>query len=177
MIPLSAVQAICNSKRPEIEKVFPALVASMERWYCTTPLRQAMYIAQTAHETMGYKYLREIASGEAYEGRKDLGNTEPGDGKRFPGRGLMMLTGRGLYTRCSEELYWPRDLLVTKPELVEQPDYAANTAGWFYDFKQLNKLADASDIVGASRRINGGNNGLAERVELYKRACYALGIG
>lgn len=176
MISLLAVQAICNSKRPQIEAVYPAITKCLDRWDLQTPIRQAMFIAQTAAETGGYQWLAELASGSAYEGRADLGNTEPGDGVRFKGRGLIQLTGRGLYTRCSEELYWPRDLLLTQPELLEQPDYAANSAGWFWDFKQLNRLADASDIVGASRRINGGNSGLAERMDLYKRACYALGV-
>lgn len=176
MISLLAVQAICNTKAPRIEAIYPELIKALDRWDCTTPLRMAMFVAQTAHETGTYRYLREIASGEAYEGRLDLGNTQPGDGKRFPGRGLMQLTGRGLYTKCSEELYWPRDLLITQPELLEQPAYAANSAGWYWDLKNLNRFSDASDIVGASRRINGGRTGLAERVELYKRACYALGI-
>lgn len=176
MISLLAVQAICNSKRPEIEKIYPFVVAALERWDMATPLRQAMFIAQAAHETMGFRYLHEIASGEAYEGRLDLGNTQKGDGKRFKGRGIFMLTGRANYRRCSEELYWPRDLLLTQPELLEQPDYAANSAGWFWDTKGLNRFSDVSDIVGCSRRINGGENGLAERIALYKRACYALGV-
>lgn len=141
-----------------------------------TPLRQAMFAAQTAHETLGYKYRREIASGQAYEGRADLGNTEPGDGVRFCGRGDMMLTGRAAYKRYSEEMCWPRDLLLTKPELLEEHDRAADSAGWFWDWKDLNKYADVSNIVGASHRINGGDNGLQERVDLYKRALQALGV-
>ena len=66
----------------------------MEKYQITTPLRRAAFLAQLAHESGELKYMEEIASGEAYEGRKELGNTAPGDGKRYKGRGPIQLTGR-----------------------------------------------------------------------------------
>lgn len=122
-----------------------------------TPKRQAAFLANIAHESASLKYVLEIASGDAYEGRKDLGNTQPGDGRRFKGRGLPQITGRDNYLACGLALGLD---LITHPELLEQPLPAARSAGWFWKVKNLAPLADA-DKFGSLRKIwNGGYNGL-----------------
>jgi putative chitinase len=140
------------------------LVAAMAEFGITTLARQASFIAQIGHESGQLQYVRELASGDAYEGRKDLGNTSPGDGRRYQGRGLIQITGRANYAACGAAL--SLDLLA-QPELLEQPVNACRSAAWFWRTHGLNELADAGDQVKVTRRINGGTNGLAERTALF----------
>ena len=145
----------------------PALNAAMLEFGITTPARAASFLAQLAHESGQLLYVRELASGAAYEGRRDLGNVQPGDGVRFRGRGLIQVTGRTNYTACGKAL--GLDLLA-KPEMLEQTVNACRSAGWFWQSRGLNALADAGDQVALTRRINGGTNGLAERLAFFKVA-------
>jgi len=145
----------------------PALNAAMAEFGITTPARQASFLAQLAHESGQLVYVRELASGAAYEGRKDLGNTQPGDGVRFRGRGLLQITGRTNYAACGKAL--GLDLLA-QPALLEQTVNACRSAGWFWQSRGLSALADAGDQVAVTRRINGGTNGLAERLAYFKVA-------
>lgn len=145
----------------------PALNAAMAEFGINTPARQASFLAQLAHESGQLVYVRELASGAAYEGRKDLGNVQPGDGVRFRGRGLIQVTGRTNYAACGKAL--GLDLL-TKPELLEQTVNACRSAGWFWQSRGLSALADAGDQFAVTRRINGGTNGLAERLAFFKVA-------
>ena len=145
----------------------PALNAAMAEFGITTPARQASFLAQLAHESGQLLYVRELASGAAYEGRKDLGNVQPGDGVRFRGRGLLQITGRSNYAACGKAL--GLDLLA-KPEMLEQTVNACRSAGWFWQSRGLNALADAGDQVAVTRKINGGTNGLAERLAYFKTA-------
>lgn len=141
-----------------------------------TPQRMAAFLAQLAHESGSLLYVRELASGQAYEGRKDLGNTQPGDGVRFKGRGLIQITGRTNYGLCGKAL--DCDFTAT-PEKLEQPAYAARSAGWFWATHKLNDLADKGDDASfetITRRINGGLNGQQERQAFFVRAKHALGI-
>lgn len=133
--------------------------------------RRAAFLAQIGHESGQLRYVCELASGAAYEGRADLGNVHPGDGPRFKGRGLIQVTGRFNYASCGKSL--GLDLL-TYPELLEQPEHACRSAGWFWALKKLNLLADAGDFVMLTRRINGGLNGLGERWALFDNACKVL---
>jgi putative chitinase len=176
MISLLAVQAICNSKDPRIELIHPFLVDAITKYGIDTPLRTAMFIAQGAHESMGFRQLEELASGQAYENRADLGNTKPGDGVKYKGRGVFQLTGAFNYAKVSLALFGFEDLLLKNPERLSEPELAARSAGWFWSTRNLNVPADASDCVAVTKRINGGTTGLAERIALYKRACYALGV-
>lgn len=137
----------------------------------TTPQRLAMFLAQTAHESAGFKTTVEYASGSAYNGRTDLGNTQPGDGPRFKGRGLIQLTGRSNYTTYGRKLGID---LVSDPSLAAQFPYAALTAAYFWRDHNLNYYADNDDVKGATRKINGGYNGLADRIQYYKRALSAV---
>ena len=145
----------------------PALNAAMLEFGINTPARQASFLAQLAHESGQLVYVRELASGAAYEGRKDLGNTQPGDGVRFRGRGLLQITGRTNYAACGKAL--GLDLLA-QPALLEQTVNACRSAGWFWQSRGLSALADAGDQVAVTRRINGGTNGLAERLAYFKVA-------
>ena len=143
------------------------LNAAMAQFGIDTPLRQASFLAEVAHESGQLLWLRELASGAAYEGRSDLGNVVAGDGVRFKGRGLLQITGRANYAACGVAL--GLDLLAA-PQLLEQPGAACRSAGWFWQSRGLNRLADAGDQERITRRINGGINGLAERLALYQVA-------
>lgn len=143
------------------------LAAAMSEFGISTPARQASFLSQIGHESGQLQYVRELASGEAYEGRRDLGNTMAGDGRRYRGRGLIQITGRANYVACGAAL--GLDLLGT-PELLEQPVNACRSAAWFWKRNGLNELADAGDQVRVTRRINGGTNGLAERLALFEVA-------
>jgi len=139
---------------------------AMKTYKITTPLRRAHFLSQVAHESGGLKWDEELASGAAYEGRLDLGNTEPGDGRRFKGRGLIQLTGRSNYRQYTEHR---RNLGETSidfeqtPEIVSEPPFAANVAGWYWDSRKINALADRDDVKAVTRKINGGLNGLNDR--------------
>jgi len=140
---------------------------AMGEFEINTSTRQAAFIAQIAHESGQFRYVRELASGAAYEGRVDLGNTMKGDGVRFKGRGLIQITGRANYKACGVALGLD---LVLYPELLEQPMYACRSAAWFWKTHGLNELADAGDQTKITRRINGGTNGLAERLAYFEIA-------
>jgi predicted chitinase len=135
-----------------------------------TPLRQAHFLAQIGHESGELRFRAEIASGEAYEGRSDLGNTQPGDGRRFKGRGLVQLPGRANYREYGRAIGREAELLAN-PELLEtDPDLCVDVAGWFWAKRHLNMLADTDDLTGITKRINGGLDGLEDRRRLLKRA-------
>jgi putative chitinase len=153
---------------------YEPLVAGMTRYKITSELRMAHFIAQLAHESASFRYAEEIASGEAYEGRSDLGNTQPGDGRRFKGRGLIQLTGRANYTEYSRAAGVD---YVAKPQLLASDPFAAvDVACWFWNSRKLNALADADDVKAVTRRINGGFNGLDDRIEYLSRAKAVLGL-
>jgi putative chitinase len=156
-----------------INAQLPYLLASLARAQVNTSLRLAMYLAQLGHECAEGRYLEELASGAAYEGRKDLGNLQPGDGQRFKGRGAIQLTGRANYAAAGAALGLD---LVARPELAATLPNAFELAAWFWARHALNGFADAGDVDGATRRINGGLNGLAERLAYYDRAREVLAV-
>ncbi|ACB53271.1 hypothetical protein cce_3923 [Crocosphaera subtropica ATCC 51142] len=138
-----------------------------------TTTRACAFIAQIAHESGSLRYKEEIASGAAYEGRRDLGNTQPGDGKRFKGRGLIQLTGRANYRQCGQALNLP---LEQNPELVVKDPYTnAAVAGWYWQSRNINAAADAGDFQRVTRLINGGLNGYSDRLQYWERAKKVLG--
>jgi len=148
------------------------------RFGIVSPLEKAHLLAQLAHESDGFRTAREYASGKAYEGRKDLGNTQPGDGPRFKGRGLIQITGRTNYTAYSKWKYGD-DRCVRNPELLEQIPDAVDAALWYWAIyrPRCRTLAQADDLVGVTKAINGGTNGLADRREKLARAKEAFGLG
>jgi|SRR5690554_3461835 len=132
-----------------------------------TPLRLAMFFAQTHHESAGFYYTKEIGNDayfKKYEGRKDLGNMHPGDGLRFKGRGFIQVTGRFNYTAISKDT--GIDYL-NNPEWLEREPDAMLSALWYWQKHKLNDLADKKDIRRVTRIINGGYNGLKDRQERY----------
>lgn len=159
------------AKPTKVSAFFAPLTAAMAEFEINTPARQAAFLAQIGHESMQLRYVREIASGEDYEGREDLGNTQKGDGVRFKGRGLIQITGRDNYLKCSQALFGD-DRLIQFPELLEDPVYACRSAGWFWKSRHLNELADAGmqEFGVITKKINGGLNGMADRLALYRRA-------
>ena len=130
-----------------------------------TPLRCAHFLAQLAHESGGFRWMEELASGDAYEGRNDLGNAEPGDGRRYKGRGPIQLTGRANYRKFGRLIGID---LERHPEIAAIPSIGLWTACVYWDVNFLNALADRDDIDGITRRINGGLNGLQDRKERLK---------
>jgi predicted chitinase len=155
------------------QEYLPLLNSAMAEAQINTPQRQAAFLAQIAHESGELKYFEEIASGKAYEGRKDLGNTEPGDGRRYKGRGPIQLTGRANYRKAGGALGLP---LEADPPLAARPDVGFRTAGWFWNSRDLNRFADSGDFREITRRINGGTRGLEARERYYAKAKEALGI-
>lgn len=154
-----------------------------------TPIRQLCFLAQVGHESGGLFYTEELASGQAYEGRLGLGNTVPGDGVRFKGRGLIQITGRSNYQSLSNAFGVD---FISQPTLLggknvnqctpDQLKYAARSAGWYWNSRKLNKLADLINIEKPidegqnletykliTKKINGGLNGLADRLNRYKK--------
>lgn len=153
-----------------VSRYFQPLIDNMEANGITTPLRTAHFLAQLGHESGSFRFSEEIASGAAYEGREDLGNTSPGDGVRFKGRGLIQITGRSNYAaygaaRGQDYLTEPRNTL-----LASDPRIAVDCSCWFWATRGLNALADSDNVDGITRRINGGVNGLADRVARLARA-------
>ncbi|MBB5610528.1 MULTISPECIES: glycoside hydrolase family 19 protein [unclassified Janthinobacterium] len=167
MMTLAQLVQIMPYARSRASVFLQPLNAAMLEFGINTPARQASFLAQVGHESGQLLYVRELASGQAYEGRADLGNTQPGDGVRFKGRGLLQVTGRANYTACGKAL--GLDLLA-KPELLEQVVLACRSAGWFWQMRGLNALADTGNQVKVSQRINGGSNGLAARLGLFEVA-------
>jgi putative chitinase len=128
------------------------LVKAMEEAQINTKLRIAAFLGQLALESGELKYFVEIASGEAYEGRKRLGNTQPGDGPRFKGRGPIQLTGRANYKSAGAALGVD---LENNPERAADPDVAFRVAAWYWTSRKLNAKADVGDYKGITKSING----------------------
>jgi len=135
------------------------------RWFpeygvMDSPLRLAHFLAQLIHESGSFRYMEEIASGQAYEGRKDLGNVNPGDGKLFKGRGPIQITGRANYRRYGKKIGID---LERHPEIAALPSIGLHLALEYWKANGLNTLADADNVLGITKLINGGTNGLADR--------------
>ena len=161
---------------PERADLFaPHLSAACRYYGIDTPERLAAFLAQIGHESGSLRYVREIADGSAYEGRRDLGNLVPGDGARYRGRGLIQLTGRDNYRQMRDLLdhLGPPDFL-DFPAALEEPQWAAWSAAAWWHSRHLSDLADAGDFDAITRRINGGTNGAADRRQRWERAKAAL---
>lgn len=167
-------QLFPSCPKQKAAEYLPSLIASMKDSGIVTRKRAAAYFAQLGHESLDFKYMEEIASGSAYEGRKDLGNSKPGDGKRFKGRGPIQITGRLNYTRAALALSLP---LAEQPELLSIPENGFRASAWFWQSNKLNVYADALTGRGdaadlgrfdkITRRINGGYNGRTDRQRRY----------
>lgn len=165
----------CNAARADAW--LPHIAQACEVFAINTPARLAAFLAQIGHESGRLVYVREIwgptPAQRRYEGRRDLGNTQPGDGKRYMGRGLIQTTGRANYRATRDGLadYLPHvPDFEAVPALLERADMAAMSAAWYWHSRGLNALADAGDFVRITKRINGGTNGLADRQALHAAA-------
>lgn len=128
-----------NSTQSNRDKYLPFLNQYMSEFGINNPDRAAAFLAQIGHESAELRYSEEIASGAAYEGRRDLGNTEDGDGKRFKGRGLIQITGRSNYEQISKAFGID---FINNPQLLATPEYAVKSACWWWKSRKLNEKAD-----------------------------------
>ena len=149
--------------------VIDELAKISELFGITTNLRLAHFLAQCAHESGNWKFKTELASGRAYEGRKDLGNTQAGDGVKFKGRGYIQLTGRVNYGKFSQFI---GEDCIAQPELVATK-YPLTSAAYFFNKNKLWNICDLGNtdevVTRVSKRVNGGTNGLADRLEKFKK--------
>lgn len=156
-----------------IAAVGPVLSQTLDTYEVNSSLRVAHFVAQTCQESDQFCTTVEYASGEGYEGRADLGNTQPGDGVRYKGRGLIQLTGRANYAHYGNVLGLD---LIGDPDIAAQPAISLKIACEFWKEHGLNAFADADDIETITRRINGGLNGLTNRRNYLTRAKAVLGV-
>jgi len=167
MITLEQLQKIMPNAKLKAALFLGFLNAAMLEFGITTQARQAAFLAQLAHESGEFRYVKELATGAAYEGRLDLGNTQKGDGVRYKGRGLIQITGKANYLQLMLAL----DIdCIEHPELVELPENACRSAAWFWKTHGLNELADSGDFLKITKRINGGINGLNDRQAFFEAA-------
>lgn len=184
-----ATAARCEQYAPHLEaaRVAHGIEPGMET---------AHWLGQIAHESGSLRYVEEIASGEAYEGRRDLGNVRPGDGKRFKGRGLIQLTGRSNYEKYAKASHrstlGPGLWIVDYPETLSRPEWACDSAGWFWRVNNCGEYARRDDVISVSGIINRGNpgpeespsrdrwirgiNGLNDRIQRTLEAKRGLGV-
>lgn len=197
-------EALPAVKDENIELFYEPLVAAMEEFGIDSPARMAGFLAQCAHESANFSAVRENLNYSAdglnkvfpkyfrnagrnaqeyhrqpekianvvYANRMGNGDEDSGDGWRFRGRGLIQLTGRNNYTLCGNDLEVD---LTEEPEYLETPEGAARSAAWFWWKNNLNAFADKNDIVGMTKRINGGTIGLEDRKKHYFHALEVLG--
>lgn len=184
------------------DKWLPWLNKTMQKYDIKSPRRQAMFLSQLAHESGNFRFTsenlnysadalervfkkyfptRELAeeyarqpekiANRVYANRMGNGDEESGDGWKYRGRGLIQLTGLNNYANYS--MHCDNEAL-TKPEIVAEPEYAADSAGWFWSVNRLNAMADTGDVRAVTRRINGGFNGLADREAKYNKLIVLL---
>lgn len=168
-------QVMPNLNQEKANQYLPFLVSAMVEAEINTPLRKAAFLAQLSHESGELRYFEEIASGAAYEGRKNLGNTQPGDGKKFKGRSPIQLTGRANYRQCGNALGID---LENHPEKAIELENTFRIACWFWTSRKLNIFADKDKdhFDEITFRVNGGYNGKKDRDKYYKRALEVLEV-
>lgn len=146
---------------------------AMMEFSINTNSRQSAFIAQIAEESGELRHLLELADGSAYEGRIDLGNTHPGDGPRYKGRGLLQITGRANYVACGAGLGMD---LVGNPSLLETPGPASRAAAWWWNKHGLNTLADLDHFGAITATINGSFKTIDQRIPYWLKARRCAGI-
>lgn len=170
LISLEQLQAIMpNSKKrfrttdptsPSRAEVFlPYLNKFMEEYNIRNPMCIVYFLATIAVESGELKYTEEIADGSAYEGRKDLGNTVRGYGKRYKGRGLIQLTGFYNYQAYSQHIGYDFYTDNKRVKMISQPGNATRSACWYWWKNNLNAVALTDNPQAVRRKVNGGLNG------------------
>lgn len=148
----------------------------------TTPHRLAQFLSQVLHESARLDHVREIwgptAAQRRYEGRRDLGNLQAGDGERYKGRDIIQVTGRSNYRSLTE---WARGVFGREmpdfeahPEVLEAPEHLGIGALWYWMCRVPAKYVEAGDLEMVTRKINGGLNGYDDRLVLFDRAALVL---
>lgn len=175
-VPATLAEVMGNTHGVNYHDMAPLFAMFCHEADCTTVERIAMAAAQIGEESGGLLWMEELASGAEYEGRVEgLGNTQPGDGVRFKGRGPIQLTGRNNYTLFSKWAY-ARELCDTPTYFVDHPEAVSEyengflAAAYFWTQHSVNVAADAKDVVRATKIINGGDHGLQDRQFRYNRA-------
>lgn len=171
--------AVKAAKEIPVERLAPrapeslrlAIAQALPEFGITTRLRVAHWFSQMGHESGSFRFSREIwkptPAQRRYEFARRLGNTQPGDGFRFRGRGIIQLTGRYNYTDFSKRLELD---LVRNPDLAAEPPNSARIACVYWDSRSLNRLADRDDARAITKRINGGFNGFQDRLYRLRQA-------
>lgn len=155
--------------KSNIDQLSTPIFNYLDKYQIDTELRLCHFLGQIGHETGELRYREEIATGANYEFRKSLGNIYKGDGRKFKGRGIIQLTGRYNYQLFADTYNLP--IVMLKPEIIANEDeLCALTAFFFWKRNKLNIFADANNIKGLTKRINGGYNGLKDRIRLYNNS-------
>ncbi len=174
---IAAPATLPGADQAHVTAWLPQINSAMASAGIDTPQRAAAFLAQVGQETAGFDTLTEYSDGSDYNGREDLGNTQPGDGPKYKGRGGLQLTGRHNYERASQALGVD---FVNHPELVSDPQYAFATAAWYWTTHNLNAAADKAhpqdpaSIDPVSQIINGGSNGKDVRRDHFIQVCQVL---
>lgn len=178
MITLPTLQRICRyASTSRLNTFVGPLNTACSRFDIVNPRREAAFLAQCAHESMEFLYLREIASGEAYEPPSvlaaSLGNTQPGDGRKYKGLGLIQVTGKENITAAGVAIGVD---LRNDPTLGEDPENGTLISAWFWRTHGLNELADANAFGTITHRINGGYTKMDQRCDYWLRSLGACGV-
>jgi putative chitinase len=167
--------AIMPRAKHKIKFFIDPINETLEEFNINTELRVAAFLSQIAVESGELRYTKEIWGPTPqqlkYEGRKDLGNTEPGDGERYMGRGLIQITGRANYKACGDAL---GVTLLAYPEKLEELPLCVKSAGWYWSSRNLNEVADEGDIKAVTKKVNGGYTHLEQRTAYYDKAIETL---
>lgn len=176
MISIAALRAV-GATEAKAAEILDAVSLSCALYDITTTARISAFLAQVGHESGGFRYTTEnwgpTPAQQRYEGRKDLGNTQPGDGSRYRGHGYIQTTGRANHVAVRDRLR--QRLSVEVPDFEEHPEalaelpWACLSAADYWDMRKLNALADAGDFEAITHKVNGGLNGHADRVARWER--------
>jgi putative chitinase len=128
----------------------------------------------TAELAKQYARKPEMIANRVYGNRMGNGDEDSGDGYKYRGRGIVQITGKNNYSKCSIALFEDEAHLLENPDLLLEPHYAIHSACWFWNASHLNALADSGDIKTMTKRINGGYIGLEDRLAHYNHALEVL---
>ena len=183
LVTLQALRAVGASPL-HAQRWLAPLQLTCDTFEINTPERVAAFLAQIGHESMGLSTTTErwgpTDAQRRYEGRKDLGNVQPGDGSKFRGHGLIQTTGRANHVSVRDRLrarigpHVP-DFELHPQQLAQEP-WAALSAGDYWQERKINALADTNDIRGVTRKVNGGLNGYSDRLQRWLAVCRVLGV-
>lgn len=174
-----AVPSVNRNNAAEFVRIFNE---HYDKFGIDTPIRMVHFLAQVFHESGALRYTEEIASGKQYEGRKDLGNVNPGDGVKFKGRGFIQITGRANYQAYRDSGFCVGNLMAHPEWLSKSPGHT-KSAMWFWYKNNLSQIADHDDggkigediVKHITKKVNGGYNGLASRLYYYR--CFKKEFG